>query len=357
MVLVKRFQKIVSMLMVLVLFLPVFALAEDLSGCAVASGTVTAPGYVDIIAPCSGTLNTFDLEAGDAVSEGDALFSLLTTGIYATEDGTVGAVFAHEGSDAAAVTSRYGCVIAIEPEQLLVISATTSGAYSDVKNRTIHTGETVYYEATNNTRRVGIGRVTYVDGSTYLIEVTDNDVDIGSAVTIYRNDDHTTKSCIGKGTLTRRADVQVQASGRVAALHVQEGDEVKEGDLLLEVLGNDAAPGVSPTLTAPADGIIATVAVSAGQQVWKGALLCRIYLTGTLEVTASVDEMDLGELKVGDTLNVTLDVDAGKVIKGTVTEISGLGVTKTNAAYYTVKVEIPAGSARLGASASVYLPR
>ena len=40
---------------------------------------------------------------------------------------------------------------------------------------------------------------------------------------------------------------------------------------------------------------------------------------------------------------------------GTVTEISALGVTRQNAAYYTVHVSIPASSGRLGASASVYL--
>lgn len=353
----KLMKKLVSLTLSLLLLLPALALAENLEDYAIASGTVTAPIFVDITAPCSGTLASFDLEAGDAVSAGDVLLSMLTTGFYASEDGTVGAVFAETGSDAAAVTARYGSVISIEPEQMYIINATTSGAYSDVKNRTIHTGETVYFEASNNTRRVGIGRVTYVEGSAYVIEVTDNDVDMGSAVTIYRDDDHTAKNCIGKGALTRRGDVQVQASGRVAALHVRAGDAVHAGDLLLEVLAADAEPGATADLTAPASGIVATVAVSAGQQVWKGQLLCRIFLTDRLEVTSSVDEMDLGEVKVGDTLPVTLDVNGNKVIKGTVTEISGLGVTKTNAAYYTVKVEIPAGSARLGASASVYFPR
>lgn len=349
-------KKGIALLMALLL-VPALALGAELEDCAIANGTVTAPNFVDVTAPCSGTLDTFDLEEGDTVQAGDALFSLLTTRFYASEDGTVGAVFAQVGSDAAALTTRYGSVISLEPERMLVINASTSGAYNDAKNRTIHTGETVYFVSDSNTRREGIGRVTYVEGSTYVVEVTDNDVDIGNTVSIYRNDDHSTKSCVGKGTLTRRADVQVQASGRVTAIYVQEGDRVKEGDLLLEVLGSDAEPGVSATQTAPSSGVVGAVGVSAGQQVWKGALLCRIYLTDQLEVTASVDEMDLGDLKVGDTVSVTLDVDDRKIITGTVTEISGLGVTRTNAAYYTVKVSIPAGSARLGASASVYLPK
>ena len=108
-------------------------------------------------------------------------------------------------------------------------------------------------------------------------------------------------------------------------------------------------------MTASAAGVVATVAVNPGQQVWKGQLLCRIYLTDTLEVVADVDEMDLGTLKVGDTVPVTLDVNKAQVLNGTVTEISALGVTKQNAAYYTVHVSIPTGSGRLGASASIYL--
>ena len=52
---------------------------------------------------------------------------------------------------------------------------------------------------------------------------------------------------------------------------------------------------------------------------------------------------------------MTLDVNKAQVLNGTVTEISALGVTKQNAAYYTVHVSIPSGSGRLGASASIYL--
>ena len=67
--------------------------------------------------------------------------------------------------------------------------------------------------------------------------------------------------------------------------------------------------------------------------------------------------MDLGGLRVGDKLPVTLDTDESRVLTGTVTGISALGVTRQNAAYYTVHLTVEGAELMLGQSASVYLPK
>ena len=46
----------------------------------------------------------------------------------------------------------------------------------------------------------------------------------------------------GRGRAMRYADTAVQAQGRIAAVHVKAGDEVKTGDLLFEVVDSSAAP-------------------------------------------------------------------------------------------------------------------
>ena len=66
--------------------------------------------------------------------------------------------------------------------------------------------------------------------------------------------------------------------------------------------------------------------------------------------------MDLKDLKVGDTVPVTLDTDEARILSGTVTEISSLGTQRQNAAYYTVHVAVQQPGMMLGQSASVYLP-
>ena len=103
--------------------------------------------------------------------------------------------------------------------------------------------------------------------------------------------------------------------------------------------------------------MIALLGVQPGQQVWKGALLARIYHTGAPEIVADVDEMDLPRLKVGDTCPVVLDLDPDTVHYATVREIGGLGVTRQNAAYFTVRLTLNETDLPLGASASVYIPK
>lgn len=338
------------------LAVPTALAAEDLTGRPLADGVVSAVHYLDVTAPMSGTLNAFDLTAGDTVAAGQNLMGFVTTGVYATENATVGAVFVQPGDDAAAAMARYGMLLGLEPAQSQQIQASTTGAYNDDANRTLYLGETLYFKSNKSSRVEGQGQVVAVSGAQYTVDVLAGDFELNESLTLYRDDGYDQKDCVGKGAIVRRDPLPVQGSGRVAAVHVQEGQQVTAGQLLLELVSADADPqAFSPWVTAQEAGVVASVAVTPGQQVWKGQLLCRLYLTDDLEVVAEVDEMDLGTLRVGDTLPVTLDMNPEQIITGTVTEISALGVTRQNAAYYTVHVSIPASSGRLGASASVYL--
>ena len=88
------------------LAVPTALAAEDLTGRPLADGVVSAVHYLDVTAPMSGTLNAFDLTAGDTVAAGQNLMGFITTGVYATENATVGAVFVQPGDDAAAAMAR-----------------------------------------------------------------------------------------------------------------------------------------------------------------------------------------------------------------------------------------------------------
>lgn len=334
------------------------ALADtDLSGYAVANGIVSAASYVDVTAPYSGTLLPFDLEAGDAVKADDALFSMMTTTLYATEAGTVEHIFAAPGDDASALSMRYGGLVAVEPVNMLQISASITGGYNKAENKMLHVGETLYFRSTQTNHEQGYGMVVMISGTDYVVDILDGEFSLNEQLTLYRDDDYSQKECVGKGVVTRRDPVLSAGQGRVNEILVSVGDAVKPGTPLLTIMGLDADYGVSPVVTAPANAVAASVMAGAGQQVWKGQVLARLYLTDALEVVAEVDEVDLGGLRAGDSVYITLDTDPDKVLTGTVTEISGMGVTRQNAAYYTVHVSMASGSALLGGSASVYLPR
>ncbi len=351
-------KKIATLLLALCVLASVPALAEqDLTGRPVADGVVAAARFVDVTAPYGGTLASFDLRTGDQVAQGDALVSYVTTDLYAPEDGVVKALFVAEGDDAAAAMARYGALAGLEPATGYRVQATTTGADKSNENKILHLGETLYFKTSGTNATEGVGRVTAVSGDAYTVEVQSGDFDLNADVTLYRRDNYAATSAVGKGKVTRRDALLVASAGRVAEVAVAEGASVKAGDLLMRLVGADAAPSAfAPDVLATAAGVVEQVAVTPGQQVWKGALLVRIGLTDMLEVRADVDEVDLGTLKVGDLVPVTLDMKPGNVLMATVTEISQLGVSKQNAAYFAVHATIPAGSGMLGASASLYLP-
>lgn len=345
-------------LLLAALLLPAVSMADtDLSGYAIANGVVSAVEDMDVTAPYSGTLLPFSLEAGDTVKSGDVLFAMMTTTLYATEDGIVEHVFAQPGDDAAALSACYGGLVAVAPAQTLQIAATINGGYNEAENKYLHVGETLYFRSTQGDREKGRGMVAMVNGDSYVVDVLDGDFKIGELLTLYRDDDYSQKECVGKGNVIRRNPLLCQGQGRVSEVLVSAGDAVSAGTPLVALMGPDADYGASPVQTSPADAVVAAVTVGAGQQVWKGQVLAKLYLTEALEIVAEVDEVDLHGLRVGDSVYVTLDTEPDRVINGTVTEISGMGVTRQNAAYYTVHVSIHDSNALLGGSASVYLPR
>lgn len=348
-------KKLLSLFLCLML-LTASALADtDLTDRSIANGVVSAVNWIDVTAPFSGTLEVFDLTAGDAVSAGDTLFTMATTTVYATENGTVEAVFARPGDSADALMVRYGSLITMEPDQQQRIHCSITGAYNNEENRTIHVGEIVYFESKKTGNEEGWGQVITVSGDNYVVDILSGEFELKETLTIYRSDDYAAKENIGKGTVVRRDPVTVAGAGRVAEVLVQEGETVRAGEALLTLLSPDAAPDAVPAVTIDHAGVVGAVSVMPGQQVWKGQQLARIYLTGELEIVAEVDEIDLGTLKVGDTIPCTLDMNEAVILSGVVTEISALGVTRQNAAYYTVRLSIDV-RAPLGASASIYLP-
>lgn len=329
------------------------AAETDLSACSITDGIVTAVEFEDVTAPCSGTLYSFDLNAGDTVSAGELLFEMLTTPVDAPEDGTVRYFFADDGDSADDAMRTYGAVLAIEPARNLRLACTYSGAadYEDCKH--MHIGDILYFKYD---KEKGTGVVISTTDNAYEVEVLSGIFDSGKSLELYKDDDYAYDNRVGTGKVYKRSDVTVGAAGRIDRFFVSAGDKVKKGDILFTVFSQDAEPGTSPRIKAPCDGVAAMVPVSAGQQVWKGQVLARIYRTGKLEIVADVDELDLNGLRVGDSVSVKLDTIADRILTGTVTEISALGITRQNAAYYTVHVSVPDSSLMLGQSASVYLP-
>ena len=80
------------------------------------------------------------------------------------------------------------------------------------------------------------------------------------------------------------------------------------------------------TITAPISGTVITKTVKAGDKINAGGnstvTLATIYDLSELTFEMSVDELDVGRVKVGQTVNITADAIEGKTFTGKVTNIS-----------------------------------
>lgn len=346
-------KKVLALLVTLMLLLPAMAMGDE--NRISANGTVESVYVYQLTAPYSGVLKPFDWTSGDRVSKGETLFEMDTIKVYAPVEGTVEGLFAQKGDLAENVLAQYGSLAVLERTLPQIISASTNGAYNDPENRLIHVGETVYFEQANDKDNQGEGRVISIAGDNYVVEMTAGDFELKDQVKLFRDEKHGTKSAIGRGDVARAADMAVSGSGRVLNVAVHQGEKVRKGQLLFELAAQDALTDADSRLDSPADGAIEVCAVS-GQQVYKGQVIGKVHGLSAFQVTAQVDEVDLGMVQVGDTLSVTLDRYPDMELTGVVTQIAALGQTRQNAAYFGVTLSLSTTMELLpGMSATVWL--
>lgn len=220
--------------LLLALALPLAAQAET-----VFAGEVTAETAQVIAAPYGGLVEDVRVRVGDSVKIGDPIATVETTKTYASTDGTVSGVFAHEGDSADGVKTQYGALVYIEPINRFTLACSTEKGYNSSENRYIHIGETVFLKCTKDGSHQGRGVVTGLDekdDSKFTVEVTGGEFYMGETVDIYRSGDYANASRIGRGTVGRTQTVAVNAEGSVLKMHVKAGDTVERGELLFETV-------------------------------------------------------------------------------------------------------------------------
>ena len=76
--------------------------------------------------------------------------------------------------------------------------------------------------------------------------------------------------------------------------------------------------------------------------------------SSTMQVSVPVDEADIGSVKVGQSVDMTLDAYPGKNYTGAVTQVSPTGTTSSGVTTFAVTVTVPADSSMMpGMSANI----
>lgn len=300
------------------------------------SGKVAARETVAVTASVGGVVEEVLVRAGEWIEAGEAAAVTAVTGVYAPADGTVRGVMVQEGDSAGEAA------LSIAPLSRYTVSADVSDAYDSAANKYVTVGETVYMACARDGSHVAVGRVIQAEGANYTVEVTGGELYMEETVYIYRDEEHSSSSRIGSGTVSRTAELTVGGSGRVAEIYVSEGETVERGQLLFTCVEaetvEDALSGGQ--ICSTASGVVASVNVQAGQQAAVGSTVLTVYPREGFCAELTVEEADLAAIAVGDSVRLTFDFDAEGALtcEGTVTEISYLGEDTDAGATYTAYV-------------------
>ena len=335
------------------LLLPWGALAQETF-----DGTVVAGETVAITAPFGGTVTALDIREGQLLEAGDAVVTLSTTKVWATQDGTVNGGFAQEGD------SAEGTVLYLSPVSRYTISCTLSKAHEDVDTYYVELGEKVYIQCVKDGSHRAEGIVTGVSGSSYTVTTTAGEMYLQESAYIYRSPDYDADSCLGTGVVQRTAEVAVSGTGSILKMYVSDGDTVERGQLLFETVSGSlmglSATG-SPEVTADSAGVVTQVQCSLGQQVQQGATLAVLAPRSGYQVAFTIPEDLLSQVAVGDTVEIYFNwnEDKSQPATGQVTAISYVsdaqtqGSVSTEAMYTAYATFTPGDDVRLGMTVTV----
>ena len=164
--------------------------------------------------------------------------------------------------------------------------------------------------------------------------------------------------------LSASSVITAQVSGKISGLSLLAGDTVTDGQRICTITGDavdnqietarinlsNASTSVENAqdtldnynITAPISGTVVTKNAKAGDKIEGGSdgTLCVIYDLSYLEMTMNIDELDISQVEVGQTVQITADAVEGKTYTGVVTEVSVAGTTSGGITTYPVTVRI-----------------
>ena len=364
------------------------------------SGSLKPASTKAVYNEAEGTVESISVEVGDTVKAGDTLLKLSSTDletsistlqselfnaqvalsevrdtgkdyyVYAPCAGTVKLIDDVDEDDDISVimkTVGYLCVISRDDKMKIEFEPAYGAGFS--------VGDKVSVWIDN---KEVAGVVAQVDGLGGKISVTvaDDDYDVGAAalVTTLQGEK------LGTGVLEINMPVPVTSiGGSINKIYYDDNDSVASGAKLFYVTGripsaalqkalyaydeartaldNALTDQVNLTIKAPIDGVITAVNASVGQYLEKSSstsAAISMQSDSQFNVLASVDELDVVNISVGQEVQVDIDAFPNQSFTGTVTKISGVGVVSGGVATYTVTVALDAAKGLMdGMTASI----
>lgn len=316
----------------------------------------------------SSDANSSQTQASNSYSQAQNSYEQAVKAKYPTADmsGVVSEVYVHNGDTVNAGTEL--CRI-VESNDIIMDFVFS---YADSDDFYVGQSATIFINGFDGTIQ---GTVQQVSGSSVA---SGNAAGSGMELTTVRvkaanpglvTEDYTGSAIIGSYSsygntpvkISDASTITARTSGKISGLSLLAGDSVAKGDRICTITGDsvensieNARISVSNAATslenaqsrledyqikAPISGTVVTKTAKAGDNV-NGGTLCTIYDLSYLEMTMSIDELDISDVATGQTVEVTADAVEGKTYVGVVTKVSVAGTTSGGITTYPVTVRI-----------------
>lgn len=283
-----------------------------------------------VIADVAGRVYSLDVEVGDEVNAGEQVATIRNSDVMEL-------TVSFPADDAQGFYVGQSATVTLDST-----FETLTGTVSEVAaNTTVSTGNMIVREVTIQVTNPG-GIST-----TQTASATVNGVGSSSSGTFSYEDEST---------------VVADVSGTVSSIAVSEGDWVSEGQTLLVMTSDDLDEQVQSasdslrnaeisyenqtdqlddyTITSPIQGTIVDKNYNAGETTEANEVLCTIYDLSYLTMTLSVDELDISDIEVGQTVTIVADAVEDQTYEGVVTKVSVAGTSSGSATTYPVTIRI-----------------
>ena len=357
-----------------------------------ASGTLEPADSYTVNTLVSGEILSDTFEKGDQVEEGQLLYTLDSSNASSSLTQSQNSYSQAQSSYQQAVAAKYpeadlsgtvtevyvkeGDSVSAGAELLKIVADENiyvdfSFTYADSDDFYIGQTATVFIDGFEGTLT---GTVTAVSSSSAAVST-------GVPLTTVRvrltnpglvTSDYTASAVIGSYSSYGQAAVKVgassvitsEASGKVTGFDWLVGDSISSGDRICTITGDSVDDSIESarisvsnaatslesaqenledySITAPISGTVVTKTAKAGDNIEGGSdsTLCVIYDLSYLEMTMSIDELDISSVEVGQEVQITADAVEGQTYTGVVTEVSVAGTTSGGITTYPVTVRI-----------------
>lgn len=377
------------------------SISESISG----SGTLTSEDVESITVPSAVEIDTFYVEEGDSVEEGDLIATVTSSSLLSamssvqSEIDTLDEEIEAASDDEVSSTITAGTAgrvkkIYAEEDTSVVTTMYSSGALIllsldgymavDIETDSLSKDDTVTITDSDGTEYTGT--VESVSDGVATILVTDDGTEYEDTVTVTDPDG----TEVGTGTLYIHSQYSVTGyAGTVSSISVSENESVSSGDTLITLTDTETSANYDALLKeretleetleslikiykeggvcATAAGVVETLydttsasssdAMSAsGSTSSSETTVADISAESTMTVTISVDESDILYISEGLEAEVTISSVSDDAFTGTVSEISTTATSDSGVTTYSATVTIDKTDDMLsGMSASVVI--